>query len=92
MTIKKGTVLTIKSKEELLKQPSVRDCVLYLYNNKDGVHMPRPMLNYKSIATTEDLNSNKKWYFYSGGFYWHDWMFDLSNIKDLNASAFLKTE
>lgn len=54
--------------------------------------MPRPMLNYKSIATTEDLNSNKKWYFYSGGFYWHYWMFDLSNIKDLNTSAFLKTE
>lgn len=68
MFLKKGTILKIKSVDELKK-------IKFCYNN---VIINEQMIDMVKISLPIDCEIKKGFYYH--GWYWYDWMFDLNDF------------
>lgn len=77
MFLKKGTILKIKSVDELKK-------IKFCYNN---VIINERMIDMVKVSLPIDCEIKKGFYYH--GWHWYDWMFDLCSFEK---SLFLKIE
>lgn len=83
MFYKLGNVYKVKSKEELLEDPSIiySERENWFINKNDDVKMTMAMLNFKTVRAYDHGRISESFIDDSYGFHWRKWMLKINPNK-----------